>query len=329
VIDKNVRSDLEDTIIDNFGTVDVTFPPDHAVPITFSTVIKHMTQEIIDEILDRDENFIVIAVEYPTMDNAWVRVMSDYWGQGKADNLDATVPPAALDFIRVNDAVTAEFTFTTSEPNLSKIGIYTKNPIGSTSWLQFELRDEFGGLLFNRLIFNTELTDDGWSDIDVGLTIRIDPSSGTSRPMTVTLTEETFGSNPIGIDIGKDGVDIAYRLYSWRISPIFGKISRGIMRLSVFAKDKKKAREPEPTYFVSKDDIVAQVAGQLRNYIWANWTSLGLNDVTSTVISSGETSKTTVFASAIFDVSLVVQDFGTVATPSLTLKQITIENKGV
>lgn len=323
------RATLEGLLVTNFSSVTVNVPPELTTSIDLPCEIQYLTQDIIDKILEEEENNVVIGVEYPTMDLPWTRNLSDRHKRRKEQELISTQAPAVGDWVRVNGAVTATFTFTTTEPNLSRIGIYTKTPVGSTSWMWFELTDEFGNLLFRRLIFTTHLRESDWIYVDIDLPLKIDVVLGTSRPLTVTLTEETYGANPIGIDIGKDVALIANRIYASRYAEIVGKVSRGIMRISVFAKDKKVNRDPTPAVFMGKDDIVAQAAEQLRQYIWANWTFYGLNDLMATILSQGETSNTTPFATSIIDVFLVVPDFGTVAATEATIKDITIEHRGV
>jgi hypothetical protein len=170
----------------------------------------------------------------------------------------------------------------------------------------------------------------GWIDIDIGLTVRLDPVTGTSRPYTVTLSEDAFGSNPIGIDIGKDVGDIANRIYYYKIALVTGKLSRGTMRINVFARDKRKGRTPDGTVFIGKEDIVTQAVDKIRQHIWANWntSTIYINDMGQTIEGSGESSDSVPFYANFFDVFVPVRDLGTPETPQVTLKELEFDIKG-
>jgi len=328
LIDTTTRTTLESLLVDNFSTVTLQVPPALTGTLSLDCTVKYLTQDILDEIIDEEENLVVIGVSYPVMDRRFIRNVSDRFQQLKQHNLLSEAPAAAGDWITVNGAVTASFSFNVAEPNISRIGIYTKTVAGTTSWLWFEMYNERGLMISRRLIFTTNIIETGWLYLDFNMRPRINPTTGFSETFTVILREETYGATPTGIDIGKTGVAIAYRIYTYRYAELVGKLNTGTMRINVYAKDKKTTKDPSPLLFIGKDDIVGQVIKQIREYVWSNWTQYGLNDIDSTVLTDGETSSDIIpYGSGVMDITLVVPDFGIVPTPVATIKQITIEHE--
>jgi hypothetical protein len=320
---------METALETQFPAFSITVPPEHTTTIKLNALFRYLNQDTIDELLNKDENNVVIGLSYPSMDAAFARNASDFNDKAYVDTLLAEVLPAAATWVTVHGITTATFNFVSTEPKISKMGLYTSLPAGSTSWLNITMKNEYNEVLFSKILYNVVVTDGGWTEFDVGIYSKLLPS-GNTPVFTVLISEVSYGATHTGIKIGTTAIGaVAYRDYYDKLTCIFGKLNRGVMRFNIFSRDKKKERQPTPSMFLGKDDIVSQVADQLRQYIWANWTQYGMNDVQDTVLSAGETSKVIPFASATFDLLLVVPDFGTVATPSLSIKDITIDPKEI
>jgi len=320
---------METALETAFPYFNITVPPEHTTTLKLNAIFRYFNQDTIDEIINKDENVIVVGLSYPSMDAAWARNASDFNEKVFVNTLLTEVLPAAATWVTVNSPVTATFSFVSTEPKISKMGIYTALPAGSTSWLNIRITDEFGTVLFSKILYHVQITDGGWTEFDVDIYSKLLPS-GNTPVFTVLLSEVEYGTTPSGTKIGTTALGaVAYRIYYDKITWISGKLNRGVMRFNIFSRDKKKERQPTPSLFLGKDDIVSQVAEQLRGYIWANWTQYGLNDLQDTALSAGETSKVIPFASATFDVLLVVPDFGTVSIPSLSVKDINIDVKEI
>jgi hypothetical protein len=327
MIDKTMRSTIEQDLITQFGTFSVTIPPSHLTTVTMRTEIGYSMQDIYDKLLQNDENFAHIVVSYPNADLEWVRYSGDLAGQFPIPSLLSEVTPAAGDWTTINGVTTKTFSFTTTEPKISKISIYTKLPAGSTSWMFFELYNPNGILMHKQTIYYTaHSTLGGWIDIDLGFVVRLNPATGLSGTYTVILREEDYGPTPTGINIGKSGANIAYRVYTNKLTRVEGKLSRNIMRLMLFAKDKKVGQQPNVDDFISKIDVLTQLAKAIRERIWSSWINFGLNDVGALTIIDDETDNATPFSSGVMDIFIEGPDFGTVPTETLPLKQLNISD---
>ncbi len=307
MIDSETRKNLELSLVDNFRTVSLLAPPELSTSIDFKVEFEYRFQDVLDKIVNDEERKIIINVSYPAMDIEWLKLVGDYWTALNVKFVSATSTSTTFDnWLRVDGATTAEFTFSNTEPVSSDLEIYTRVPTSSTSWLYVDVYDENGKLVGSSSIFNTELNPEGWTKTGIGI------NTGIGKTFTVKISEDTFGSNPIGIDIGRDSSDnVIWRLYSNKKSRVYGKKNRGRMRLTIYARDKDYGSLPEKGVFMVKDDIVSQIAEKIREFIWFNWQQYSLMDIGGTTILEDEYGDSVEFASATFDVEFPVLDFGT------------------
>jgi hypothetical protein len=323
MIQPALRAILESTIETNFSSITMQVPPALTDDIVFKSKIQGPTQDMIDNLAKSTKNYILIVMEYPNGDLEWLRNLSDFWGTNYSHTKENEQLPGAGDYVTVNGAVTATFSFTTSESNIGKIGFYTRIPAGSTSWLKMEVEDDVTSkIVYTKIFLTTELQNVGWNEVLLKSNHELESGS---RTFNVTLSEVNIGANPVGIDVGKNGANIAYRNYYYSVFDRVGKTTHNIVRFHVFAKDKKKGRTPSNSIFMGKDWIVYQVIEALREYIWFGWSSYGFNNLQNTNFSSEWMAGTAPISYAVFDVIMTAGDWGTTQTPTIPLKSVTVE----
>lgn len=326
MIEKTTKTLIEQSL-SAISSVNVTVPPAHTVTVAVRTEVVQSVQDIVDKMLTSKENIAYIVVSYPNSDLEWARVAYDEFGMADVDFLVSEQLPGAADWVTINDAVTRTFTVVSTEPRISRISLYTKLTAASTSWLLVDIKDATGKLLFRQRFYSIEhSTTGGWINIDCDLTVRINGGTGNSDPITIFVYEDAFGLNPIGVDLGKNGANPAYRLYTSKKTRLTGKIGRSIVRLNVFCRDKRLGQLPNEAVFVSKSDLLVQLTDTIRKLIWYSWTTIGLNDLRETILNDEEALNTIPFASCVFDAFVDSPDFGTVPTEELTLKEFNIED---
>lgn len=304
----------------------MTIPPSHNTTVRLKTEIAYGMQDVLDKMLENDENYVHLLISYPSMDQDYAKFAWDDFGQFRVPFLRSERLPALNEYVRINGATTATFTFTIDEPYLDRISIYAKNPPGSTSWFDVYVYNSKNQLILRKIVKGVELIDEQWFDIRVGKLIQYNSITGSTETIRVLLVENEFGTNPIGIDIGKNGANIAYRISTSKVSKVYGKIASGVMRFTIYAKDKKKGRNPNSAFFISKNDIVMQLIDLLRKFIRSIFVPYGLIDLTQTSLNDDEASNSTPYASGIIDVIMEVPDFATPETPMLPLKQLNISD---
>lgn len=318
---------LEQDLVNNLSMMTIKVPPGNITTVNFNVEIAHAVQDVLDKMLNSDENIIHLVVSYPTSDLEFMTFAYNEAGEYDSLNLNDERLPAAGDWVRVNDPVTAVITYQSDEPYLKQLSLYTKLPAGSTSWLWVEIKDVLGNLLAKRLVYATAHNDTGgWINIPLGFSLRLDAVTGLSEPITVTISENTFGANPIGVDIGKNGANIAYRFYNVQKVRAVGKVAREVVRLNVFCKEKKLGQDPSPLLYISKSDIISQSCDAVRKRVWSAWDAFGLNDLGPTILTDDETDNGIPYSSGVIDAFVEVSDFGTLPTPADTLRELNIED---
>jgi len=327
MIDKATKALMEQDIQDNFKNVTLTVPPDNDQNIRFDVSLQHLTQDTFDKLLESSKNYIVIGMDFPSVDLPWERVIGDSFGLTRSHELEGEQLPAAADWVTVNDPVTATFDFTMTEAVLSKISIYIEKVAGSTSWLRVDLYNENGGLIHVKTFMPSQIPDAGsarWVDIRTWLPVELNYAGPVSGTYTVLFTEIEMGATPTGTKIGKNGLNVAYRTYHGLFADTIGKLNRATLRLNIYAKDKKLEKTPQVKYFMGKDDIVIQTAILLREHVRTNWLQYGLNDIPAMALGQAWNSDISPFASVSLDILVTCPDLAEVVTPTLPMKDIDI-----
>ena len=327
MIEPEDKTILENDLITSLSSVNIKVPPGNTTLVPLKMEISHSVQDVLDKMLMSEENIAHLVVSYPTSDLEFVPFAYNDAGLADDPNKIVEALPAAGDWVRVNDPVTAIITFQVSEPYLYRLALYTKLPAGSTSWLWVDVKDNLGRTLARRIVYATAHDGVGsWINIPLKFSVTVNPVTGLSETMTITVSENTFGANPIGVDIGKNGANIAYRLYNVKKTRLTGKIAREVVRLNVFCKEKKLGQDPSKTVYISKSDVISQLCSAVRKRVWAAWPDYGLNDMGPTVMTDDETDNGIPYASGVIDAFVEIPDFGTVPTAVNTFKQLDIDS---
>lgn len=327
MLDKDTKAAMEQDIQDNFKKIAITIPPGNTRTANFSAVVRHLTQDVFDELLESRKNYIVIGMDFPSTDLPWVRTINDSFGISKTHELEDEVLYAAADWATVNAPATATFTFTMTEAILSKVSFYVEKVAGSTSWLRVDVQDENDVVLHTETFMPSRIPDTGsprWVDISLWLPVELNYAGPVSGTYMVTFSEIEIGATPTGIKIGKNGVNIAYRTYHGLFGDTIGKLNRATLRLNIYAKDKKTGSTPQTKHFIGKDDIVIQAADQIRKHIRSNWRAFGLNDILAMTLGQAWNSDTIPFGSVALDILVTCPDLAQPVTPELPMKDINL-----
>jgi hypothetical protein len=327
MIEPEAKTILENDLILNLSTVNIKVPPLNTTLVPMKMELAHSVQDVLDKMLSNEENIAHLVVSYPTSDLEFVPFAYNDAGLADEANKIAEQLFAVGDWVTVDGVTTAVITFQSAEPYLYRLALYTKLPAGSTSWLWVELKDNLGRTLAKRLVYATAHNSTGsWIIIPLKFSVTVNPVTGLSELMTITISENTFGANPIGVDIGKNGANIAYRLYNVKKVRLTGKIAREVVRLNVFCKEKKAGQDPSKASYISKSDMISQLCSAVRKRIWAAWPDYGLNDMGPTVMTDDETDSGVPYASGVIDAFVEIPDFGTTPVAVDTFKQLDIDS---
>ena len=328
MISPEFKKTLEAEIVAAFPSVSIKVPPALTQSVSFPTNVRYLNLFVLDEIADprKTTESVFIGIDYPIMDQEWMRVASDYLGKRRAFSL-------VYEELQNNvfDTVTTtplRIPVSVDSGGLAKFSLFLDVPTGSTSLIVIKVLKDNVDVVFSKTIFPSAVKLKDWNDVycDVPLTM-----IGSSASFTIEVSTRAIGASPLGVKVGRSvlqpGPPIRYavRAYGSTMRDMWGKISRGVMRFQVFAKNKEKGREPSPSVFVAMQDIVLQVVEKIRFYIWSHWNKHGLSDIGDTVPSYGVIGDADSFMSAIFDVRLVIPDVGIESTIELPIKTIVTE----
>lgn len=264
---------FEQDLEDNLSSIELTYPPNHDEYLAVNPTYIHVNSWV-DDLLDIPQTAEpVIAISYPKDDIPFLkRFMGDLGRKVKVKHIDVERSDEVPDsFDLVNDATTVSFVVTLTEYNVHHLEIYTNVPTSSTSRLIVEIFNETTGTkIVKRYFYNSAIERNGWTKIDIEI-----PSWNPDDDMRITLTEwGSFGSDPDGIEIHKNAAgEHLVRVYSYDLTQMKTVWYKGIMRLSVFAKDKTVEADPEGA-FLAKQRVAGGVARVLQDHIIKNWTHL-------------------------------------------------------